>query len=90
MPISCHKSKALGNFSVILTSGKDFGFSATIRRDITKNYDVEQNLVSVMEGDGLILASTANFRCVKLVFFVRKQKCVGRRFKELCKEEKKS
>ena len=68
MLISCYKSKGFEDFSLILLSCKDFGFSATIRSDITKNYEVEQNLVAVMEGDVLILASTANFKVRKSRF----------------------
>lgn len=68
MLISCYKSKAFENFSLILLSRKDFGFYATIRPDITKNYELEQNLVVVMEGDVLILASTANFKVRKTCF----------------------
>jgi len=64
-------------------------FSATVRPDITKNYEVEQNLVAVMEGDVLILASTANFNVGKTFFFVRKQKRSGGRFKKMCVRRKK-
>jgi hypothetical protein len=39
-----------------------------IRPDITKKYEVEQNLLAVMEGDVLILASTANLKVCKTCF----------------------
>jgi len=68
--ISCYKSNDFDNFSLILLSCKYFGFSATIRPDITKNYEVEQNLVAVMEGVVLILASTANFSVRKTCVFL--------------------
>jgi hypothetical protein len=51
-------------------SRKDLRVSTTIRTDITKNYEVEQNLVAVMEGDGLVLASAANFKMRKTCFFL--------------------
>ena len=76
MLISCYKSNAFENFSLILLSRKYFGFSATIRPDITKNYEVEQNLVAVMEGDVLILASTANFNVRKTCFLYENRSAV--------------
>lgn len=48
-----------------------------IRADITKNYEVEQNLVVVMEGDVLILASTANLKMCKTCFFLNRSAVVG-------------
>jgi hypothetical protein len=74
--IPCYKSKALEDFSLILLSRKDFGFSATIRADITKNYEVEHNMVAVMEGDVLILASTANFKVRKTCFLEENRSAV--------------
>jgi hypothetical protein len=69
--ISCYKSKAFENFSFILMSRKGFVFSATIRPDITKNYEMKQNLVAAKERDGLISASTTNFN-VRKTFFCKK------------------
>jgi hypothetical protein len=53
-------------------SRKGFVFSAAIRLDITKNYEVKQNLVAAKERDGLILASTTNFNVRKTCFFGKK------------------